>query len=139
MPRSKVQRILITRAQELGLLTIVTAVDWPNGMNDMSRRQISASSDHRLAGGQPLRILCSSDFATGCENCRPAGAVNRAIDAATTQQSRVGCVYDCINFQVRYVSNDDNHAPIEKRCFSSIHWTRSQVGILLLTQLRHAA
>jgi hypothetical protein len=40
---------------------------------------------------------------------------------------------------VRYVSNDDNHAPIEKRCFSSIHWTRSQVGILLLTQLRHAA
>lgn len=139
MQRSNGQRILITRAQELGLLTIVTAVDWPNGVNDMSRRQISASGDHRLASRESPWILCFSDLLAGLQNRWTTGAMNCAINAATAQQSRVGCVYDCINCQVRDVSNDDNHAPIEKRCFSSSHRIRTQVGILLVTQLRHAA
>ncbi len=67
--------------------------------------------------------------------------MNRTIDATTAQKSRVGCVYNCINVQTGEVSNDDNHAPVEKRCFSSLHWIRSQVGILfeVTLPLRHEA
>ena len=141
MLRSKDQRILVTRAQELGLLSIMTAIDWPNCVNNISRREVPCCRDHGLAGGQPLRILCSSDFLTGVENRWTTGAMNRAIDATATQKSRVGCVYNCINVQTCEVSNDDSHAPVEKRCFSFLHWILSQVGILfeVTLPLRHEA
>lgn len=139
MLRRKGQRILVTSSQELGLLTIVMTIDWTNSVNDMSRRQISTSGDHRLAGRQSLRILCFPDLLAGRQNRWTTGAMNRAINATTAQQSRVGCVHDCIDVQMCDVSNDDNHALVEKPCFSSNHWIRSQVGILLVTQLRLAA
>jgi len=85
MLRSKGQRILVTRFQELGLLTIVTAIDWPNGVNDMSCRQISTSGDHRLAGGQSLRVLRSPDFPASSKNRWSTDAMNRTVDATTAQ------------------------------------------------------
>lgn len=40
--------------------------------------------------------------------------MNRTIYATTAQQRRVGCVYNCIDVQMCDVSNDDNHASVEK-------------------------
>src|SRR6185503_15703919 len=119
----------------------MTSVDWPNSMNDMSGRQISASGDNRLAGGQSLRVLRSPDFLASSKNRWSTGAMNGAVDATTAQKSRVGCVDDCIDIQAGDVSDDNSHAPVEKRCFSFLHWIQSQVGILFaVTQpLRHAA
>ena len=141
MLRSKGQRILVTRCQQLRFIAIVTAIDWPNRVNDISRWEVPCCRNHRFAGGQPLRILRFPDFPAGRKNRWTTGAMNRTIDTTTAQQSRVRCVYDCVNVKTCEVSDNDSHASVEKSCVSSSHWIRSQVGILIEVTLppRHAA
>ena len=97
MPDSESQRILVTRRQQFRLASGMTTVDWANRMNDVSRWKIARGSKHRLARRQPIGILSSPDFAAGLKNRWPAGSMDRAINAAATQQRRICCVDDRSN------------------------------------------
>jgi hypothetical protein len=81
----------------------------------MLRGKISGSGDHGLAGRQSVRILRPANFTASFQNRWPTGTVDGAIDAASTQERRVGRVYDRVNIVRGDVAYGNQDATAEKR------------------------
>ncbi len=65
--------------------------DRANRVNDIARRQIVTARHFRLTG------RASAEPTAFVQETRTGGAMNRAIDAATAEQRRVGGIDDRIN------------------------------------------
>jgi hypothetical protein len=115
MLRAKLERSAVTRCQQLGLAPVMSSINRTNGMNHVFRRKVSGRGDHGLAGREPLGILCPANFTASLQNRWPTGAVDGAVNAASTQESRVGRVNDRVNLVAGDVAYGNPHATAEKR------------------------
>ena len=68
------------------------APDWPDGVNDVLRRQSTCGSSNGLACRKPS--LARDDRLAGFENRRAPGAMDGAVHAATAHQGRVRGIHD---------------------------------------------
>ena len=115
MLRGEFERSEVTRRQQLRLATVMSSVNWTDGVNHMLREKIAGGGDYGLAGRQSLRILCPANFTARFQNRWPTGAVDGAVNAAPTQERGVGRVYDRVNVVSGDIADDNQHATAEKR------------------------
>src|SRR5438874_13365268 len=84
------------RARELRRLAVpAVAMDRPYGVDHPARAEPTAARDLRVAGGAAAERLAL------LQDRRPAGAVDRAVDAATTEKRRVRRVDDRVGVLLR--------------------------------------
>lgn len=91
------KRIRISTAQQLRILCS-TAIDRRNRMNHVARRQIARTRDHGLTR------RAAANAATFLHDRRTTGAVNRAVDAASARERRIGCIHDRIRSNARDIA-----------------------------------
>ena len=115
--RSQQQAVLITPSQQFAFLPSVLSENWPNGVNDMSRRQFTGRCDHSFARRQAVWIGCAPDLAAGFDDCRATNAMDRAINACPAHQRGIGCVDDRVNVLFCNIANGNNYASGEKLLF----------------------
>src|ERR1700722_4429277 len=91
----------IARRQR-GILALVAALpDRTDGMDHIPRREQIAACDFGVAGRAAM------ERAAFRQKLRPRRAMDRAIDAAATEQRRIGGVDDGVNAQGRDIGDDD--------------------------------
>ena len=94
-------RTAIARRQRRILAMASAMPHRTNGMDHMPRRQSITFGDFGAAGRAAM------EGAAFGEKLRPGRAMDRAIDAASTQQRRIGSVDDGVNAQGGDVGDDD--------------------------------
>jgi len=91
----------IARRKRLIFAVAASVPDGSDGMDHMPRRQTIGLGDLGVTG------FATIQHAAFDGELRPGRAMNRAVDAAATQQRRIRCVDDDINAQCRNVGDDD--------------------------------
>ena len=95
----------MTGGQELLLARAAAAPDRPDGVQDVTGGQVTSAGRLHVAGVAP------AELAALVENRRPTRAVDRAVDAATAEQRRVGRVHDGVDVLLGDVAEDEfDHA-----------------------------
>ena len=84
-----------------GFVVVATSPDWAYGVQDAFGVQAASG------GGDDLAGRAASDSATFFQDRRATSAVDRAVHAAATGQSRVGGVDDGVNVLLRNVATDE--------------------------------
>lgn len=99
MRGGQIERCAITGREQLVLSVLPAIPDRADGVDHMLGRQAIAAGDLGGAG-----IAAAQSPALG-QQLRPGGAVNRAVDAAATEQASVGGVDDCVHVKRRDVDD----------------------------------
>src|SRR2546425_10652555 len=86
---SQVEEGLVGAGEQARFFSMV-AVDGADGMEDVFCLEPPSCGCDSAPGG------ATADLATLLHNARPTRVVDRAIDASTTSESLVRCIYDCI-------------------------------------------
>jgi hypothetical protein len=73
-------------------------------VDHVSRLQIRAGGDYGLSCGESATLL--ADFLAFRQQSRPGSAMDGAIDSATTEQRRVGCIDDSVARLVSDIAHD---------------------------------
>src|SRR5262249_29652576 len=91
VPRGKLERAAIATGEQLVLAMRATSPDRPNGVDHVNGSQVVAAGELRLAGA------AATEGRAFLAQAWPRGTVNRAVDTATTKQSRIGGVHDGVD------------------------------------------
>ena len=95
------ERAAIAGSEQLVFARVAAVPNRTDGVNHIPGRKAIAFGDFSVAGGAATkRAAFGKQLGTG-------GPMNRTIDAATTEQRRIGGVDDGVNAQCRDIGNDD--------------------------------
>ena len=95
------ERATIAGGEQFVLARAAAVPDWTHGMDHMLRRQPISAGDFGVAGRAAMeRAAFGEQFGAGA-------AMDRAIDAAATEQRRIRGVDDGVNAQRGDVGNND--------------------------------
>src|SRR5262249_33656748 len=84
--------LAIAAGERAGLVALAAVVNRPYGVDDVLCEKATACRDDSLAGGESVNL--GHDASALFEDGRSTGAMDRAIDASSTQQGRVGGIDD---------------------------------------------
>jgi MarR family transcriptional regulator for hemolysin len=113
------QRVAVTLGQQSGFAPIAAMPDRPHGMNDIVCGQLETCGDARFAGATANARRTFRQRPTGCKQRGSCGAVDRAIDATTAEQSGIGGIDDGIHAQLGDVGAYDCNVEIDRHGFGS--------------------
>lgn len=95
----------------------MTSVDWTYGVNYVASRQFTSGCDYCFPRRQSIGMRGAPDFAAGLDDCRAARTMDRAIDSAASEQSRIRGVNDRIDVLADNVADRNNYSTGEKVLF----------------------
>ena len=116
----------VVRGQRLIFARLSAVPDRTDGMNHMAGRQTVSTADFGFSG---IAAVQQTAFR---QKLRPCRAMDRAIDAAATEQRRIGGVDDGVNAQGRDVGDDDFQP---RRAELARRQTQAEAAALTVTPL----
>lgn len=97
------ERLSIAGREQLGFIVGAAAPNGPDRMNDVLGREAIAPCDFGLSG------LATAEQTTLVQQIRACGAMNGTVDAAATEQRRIGSIDDGVDLERRDVSANGAH------------------------------
>jgi hypothetical protein len=112
----KSEGVAVAGGEERGIGFGVAATDRADGVDYAPGRKIARTGDDRFASGQSPRKLTTTNGAALFENTRATPAVDRAVNAASAEESAVGGVDDGVDVLRGDVTDKYVDAIFEKTC-----------------------
>src|SRR4051794_30953095 len=80
---------------------LAVAIHWPDGMEDVLRRQFPRSGHHCVACGESSDLL--PDMIELAHNLGTGGAMDRPVHSAAAGQRRVRRIHNCVGGDARNI------------------------------------